>query len=115
MVEQKGLTKAEISRICNVSKQAVNAWFARGTIGKPSAIKLSEALGVSLAWVLGQDVALESDLSVTDKQMLHLFRQLPDEDQQDIMQVISLRLKRLDDIYEKYMLRRNKDDNPSNL
>lgn len=47
--------------------------------------------------------------------MLHLFRQLPDEDQQDIMQVISLRLKRLDDIYEKYMLRRNKDDNPSNL
>ncbi|KTZ12180.1 helix-turn-helix domain-containing protein [Salmonella enterica] len=115
IVEQKGLTKAEISRICNVSKQAVNAWFARGTIGKPSAIKLSEALGVSLAWVLGQDVALESDLSVTDKQMLHLFRQLPNEDQQDIMQVISLRLKRLDDIYEKYMLRRNKDDNPSNL
>jgi transcriptional regulator with XRE-family HTH domain len=59
IIEQKGLTKADMSRICNVSKQAVNGWFARGTIGKPSAIKLADALGVSLAWILGQDVALK--------------------------------------------------------
>lgn len=56
IIEQKGISKADMARICGVSSQSVNNWFVRGTIGKSSAIKLADALGVSLAWLLGQEV-----------------------------------------------------------
>lgn len=53
IIEQKRISKADIARICGVSSQSVNNWFVRGAIGKSSAIKLADALGVSLEWVLG--------------------------------------------------------------
>lgn len=56
IIEMKRISKADIARICGVSSQSVNNWFVRGAIGKSSAIKLADALGVSLEWVLGQDV-----------------------------------------------------------
>jgi DNA-binding transcriptional regulator YiaG len=38
IIEQKGISKADMARICGVSSQSVNNWFVRGTIGKSSAI-----------------------------------------------------------------------------
>lgn len=53
ITESKNLSKADLARMCGVTSQSVNNWFLRGTIGKNSAIKLADRLGVSLAWVLG--------------------------------------------------------------
>ena len=82
----------------------MNNWFVRGTIGKSSAIKLADALGVSLEWVLGQEVNEKDGLKADEQRLLELYRQLPDDDEkQNFLRIISLRLKELDAIYEKYM------------
>ena len=111
IIEQKRISKADIARICGVSSQSVNNWFVRGAIGKSSAIKLAEALGVSLEWVLGQDVDSKDGLRPDERRLLELYNQLPnEEEQQNILRIISLRLKELDELYAKYMGRRIKGD-----
>jgi transcriptional regulator with XRE-family HTH domain len=110
IIEQKRVSKAEMARICGVSSQSVNNWFVRGAIGKSSAIKLADALGVSLSWVLGQDVGSEDGLKPDEQRLLELYRQLPTEEQQNMMRIFSLRLKELDEMYEKYMSRRIRGD-----
>lgn len=104
ILELKKLTKSDMARICGVSAQSVNNWFVRGTIGKSSAIKLAEALGVSLEWVLGQEVDEKDGLKSDERRLLELYRQLPDdEEKQNFLRIISIRLKELDAMYEKYM------------
>lgn len=104
ILELKKLTKSDMARICGVSAQSVNNWFVRGTIGKSSAIKLADALGVSLEWVLGQEVDERGGLKADERRLLELYRQLPDdEEKQNFLRVLSLRLKELDAMYEKYM------------
>ncbi|HEP1896379.1 TPA: helix-turn-helix domain-containing protein [Kluyvera cryocrescens] len=104
ILELKKLTKSDMARICGVSAQSVNNWFVRGTIGKSSAIKLAEALGVSLEWVLGQEVDEKDGLKIDERRLLELYRQLPDdEEKQNFLRIISIRLKELDAMYEKYM------------
>lgn len=94
-----------------MSSQSVNNWFVRGAIGKSSAIKLADALGVSLEWVLGQDVDPKDGLRPDERRLLELYNQLPnDEEQQNMLRVVSLRLKELDELYAKYMGRRIKGD-----
>lgn len=111
IIEQKRISKADIARICGVSSQSVNNWFVRGAIGKSSAIKLADALGVSLEWVLGQDVDSKDGLRPDERRLLELYNQLPnEEEQQNILRIISLRLKELDELYAKYMGRRIKGD-----
>lgn len=104
ILELKKLTKSDMARICGVSAQSVNNWFVCGTIGKSSAIKLADALGVSLEWVLGQEVDERDGLKADERRLLELYRQLPDdEEKQNFLRVLSLRLKELDAMYEKYM------------
>lgn len=103
IIERKGISKADMARICGVSAQSVNNWFVRGTIGKSSAIKLADALGVSLAWLLGQDVGESDGLKPDEQRLLELYRQLPEKEQQNMLRIFSLRLKELDELYEKYM------------
>ncbi|HHM1516291.1 TPA: helix-turn-helix domain-containing protein [Klebsiella pneumoniae] len=111
IIEMKRISKADIARICGVSSQSVNNWFVRGAIGKSSAIKLADALGVSLEWVLGQDVDANDGLRPDEKRLLELYNQLPnEEEQQNILRIVSLRLKELDELYAKYMGRRIKGD-----
>ena len=94
-----------------MSAQSVNDWFVRGAIGKSSAIKLADALGVSLEWVLGQDVGSKDGLRPDERRLLELYNQLPnEEEQQNMLRIVSLRLKELDELYAKYMGRRIKDD-----
>ncbi|AXF59319.1 helix-turn-helix domain-containing protein [Leclercia sp. W6] len=103
ILELKNLTKSDMARICGVSAQSVNNWFVRGTIGKSSAIKLADALGVSLEWILGQEVSEKDGLKPDEQRLLELYRQLPEEEQQNMLRIFAIRLKELDELYEKYM------------
>ncbi len=103
ILELKNLTKSDMARICGVSAQSVNNWFVRGTIGKSSAIKLADALGVSLEWILGQEVGEKDGLKPDEQRLLELYRQLPEEEQQNMLRIFALRLKELDELYERYM------------
>lgn len=103
VLELKNLTKSDMARICGVSAQSVNNWFVRGTIGKSSAIKLADALGVSLEWILGQEVGEKDGLKPDEQRLLELYRQLPEEEQQNMLRIFAIRLKELDELYDRYM------------
>ncbi|QHP80676.1 helix-turn-helix domain-containing protein [Pectobacterium odoriferum] len=108
LMELKGISKAEMARIAGVSPQSVNNWFNRGTVGKSSALKLAEELGVSVAWLLGEDVEESTGLSSDEMKMLNLYRQLPEAERERMIDLFQLRLKELDEYVEKYLRGRYK-------
>lgn len=106
----KGFSKTEMAKVANVSKQAVTGWFRTGKISKESALAVADAAGVSVPWLLGEDVGEKDGLKPDEQRLLELYRQLPEEEQQNILRIVSLRLKELDELYAKYMGRRIKSD-----
>lgn len=109
-INNRGVTKADMARIAGVTPQAVNGWFKKGVISKKSALAISDAMGVSVSWLLGEEVNEGSGLKPDEQRLLELYRQLPEEEQQNMLRVFALRLKELDELYAKYMGRRIKGD-----
>lgn len=109
-LNRKGFSKTEIARVAGVSKQAVSSWFKTGRISKNSALAVADASGVSVPWLLGEDVGEKDGLKPDEQRLLELYRQLPEEEQQNMLRIVSLRLKELDELYAKYMGRRIKGD-----
>ncbi|UUE38277.1 helix-turn-helix domain-containing protein [Pectobacterium aroidearum] len=109
-LNNKGLSKSEMARVANVSKQAVTGWFRTGTISKSSALAVAEAGGVSVAWLLGENVDEGSGLKERERQMLDLFRQLPEAEQDRMIDLFQVRLKEIDEYVEKYLKGRFKQE-----
>lgn len=107
-LNNKGFSKTEMAKAANVSKQAVTGWFKNGKISKESALGVAEAAGVSVAWLLGEDVDEGTGLKSNEREMLRLFRQLPEAEQEKMIDLFSIRLKEIDDYVEKYLRGRYK-------
>ncbi|EAO9771881.1 helix-turn-helix domain-containing protein [Salmonella enterica] len=102
-LNKKGFSKTEMARVAGVSKQAVSSWFKTGRISKSSALAIADAAGVSVPWLLGEDVGEKDGLKPDEQRLLELYRQLPEEEQQNMLRIFAIRLKELDELYEKYM------------
>ncbi|HGW5330479.1 TPA: helix-turn-helix domain-containing protein [Klebsiella pneumoniae] len=102
-ITQRGISKADMARIAGVTPQAVNGWFKKGVISKKSAIALAEAANVSVTWLLGEKVSEDSGLKPNESKMLRLFRQLPEAEQERMIDTVEVRLKEIDDYVEKYL------------
>ena len=102
-ITDRGVTKADLARIAGVTPQAVNGWFKKGVISKKSALAIADAVGISVAWLLGEDVGEKDGLKPDEQRLLELYSQLPEEEQQNMLRIFAIRLKELDDLYEKYM------------
>ncbi|EMN5247124.1 helix-turn-helix domain-containing protein [Enterobacter quasiroggenkampii] len=102
-ITDRGVTKADMARIAGVTPQAVNGWFKKGVISKKSALAIADAVGISVAWLLGEDVGEKDGLKPDEQRLLELYRQLPDEEQKHMLRIFAIRLKELDALYEKYM------------
>ena len=102
-ITQRGISKADMARIAGVTPQAVNGWFKKGVISKKSAIALEEAANVSVTWLLGEKVSEDSGLKPNESKMLRLFRQLPEAEQERMIDTFEVRLKEIDDYVEKYL------------
>lgn len=102
-ITQRGISKADMARIARVTPQAVNGWFKKGVISKKSAIALAEAANVSVTWLLGEKVSEDSGLKPNESKMLRLFRQLPEAEQERMIDTFEVRLKEIDDYVEKYL------------
>ncbi|AMJ70529.1 regulator [Enterobacter cloacae] len=109
-INARGVTKADMARIAGVTPQAVNGWFKKGVISKKSALAIADAVGISVAWLLGEEVNEKDGLKQDEQKLLELYRQLPEEEQQNMLRIFSIRLKELDALYEKYMSRRVKGE-----
>jgi transcriptional regulator with XRE-family HTH domain len=96
-ITQRGISKADMARIAGVTPQAVNGWFKKGVISKKSAIALAEAANVSVTWLLGEKVSEDSGLKPNESKMLRLFRQLPEAEQERMIDTFEVRLKEIDD------------------
>ncbi|EJE5238650.1 helix-turn-helix domain-containing protein [Escherichia coli] len=106
----RGMTKSDMARVAGVTPQSVNGWFKKGVISKKSALAVADAAGVSVPWLLGEDVGEKDGLKPDEQRILELYRQLPEEEQQNMIRIFSLRLKELDELYAKYMNRRIRGD-----
>lgn len=102
-ITQRGISKADMARIAGVTPQAVNGWFKKGVISKKSAIALAGAANVSVTWLLGEKVSEDSGLKPNESKMLRLFRQLPEAEQERMIDTFEVRLKEIDDYVEKYL------------
>ncbi|MBA3226124.1 helix-turn-helix domain-containing protein [Salmonella bongori] len=102
-LNKKGFSKTEMAKVAGVSKQAVSSWFKTGRISKSSALAIADAAGVSVPWLLGEDVGEKDGLKPDEQRLLELYRQLPEEEQQNMLRIFAIRLKELDELYEKYM------------
>ena len=102
-ITQRGISKADMARIAGVTPQAVNGWCKKGVISKKSAIALAEAANVSVTWLLGEKVSEDSGLKPNESKMLRLFRQLPEAEQERMIDTFEVRLKEIDDYVEKYL------------
>ena len=102
-ITQRGISKADMARIAGVTPQAVNGWFKKGVISNKSAIALAEAANVSVTWLLGEKVSEDSGLKPNESKMLRLFRQLPEAEQERMIDTFEVRLKEIDDYVEKYL------------
>ncbi len=100
-----------MAKVANVSKQAVTGWFRTGKISKESALAIADAAGVSVPWLLGEDVGEKDGLKPDEQRLLELYRQLPEEEQENMLRIFALRLKELDELYEKYMKGRIRSNN----
>ncbi|WP_392440023.1 helix-turn-helix domain-containing protein [Edwardsiella piscicida] len=100
---ERGISKADMARFAGVTPQAVNGWFKNGAISKKSAIAIAEAAGVSVTWLLGEEVSESSGLKSNEARMLQLFRQLPESEQERMIDLFQIRLKEIDDYVEKYL------------
>ena len=106
----RGMTKSDMARVAGVTPQSVNGWFKKGVISKKSALAVADAAGVSVPWLLGEDVGERDGLKPDEQRLLELYRQLPEEEQKNMLRIVSLRLRELDELYAKYMGRRIKSD-----
>ncbi|MFP1828231.1 helix-turn-helix domain-containing protein [Lonsdalea quercina] len=109
-LNKKGFSKADMARAANVSKQAVTGWFKTGTISKASALAVADASGVSIAWLFGKKVDEDSGLKDREIRMLNLFRQLPEPEQDHMIDSFQGRLRELDDYVESYLRGRMKQE-----
>ncbi|HDG1691449.1 TPA: transcriptional regulator, partial [Kluyvera georgiana] len=89
---------------------AVNGWFKKGVISKKSAIAIADAANVSVTWLLGEEVSEDSGLKPNENKMLRLFRQLPEAEQERMIDTFELRLKEIDEYVERYLRSRSKPD-----
>lgn len=69
---------------------------------------ISEATGVSVARLLGEDVEESTGLDPDEMKILKLFRQLPEAERERMIDLFQLRLKEIDDYVEKYLRGRYK-------
>ena len=98
---QKGMTLEQVGDIVGVGKSTVRKWET-GMIANMKRDKialLAQALGTTPAYLMGweenkkENTPEELKLSEGEKMLLDLFRQVPEDQQQLVLQMISVALK----------------------
>nr|WP_275358643.1 helix-turn-helix domain-containing protein [Xenorhabdus bovienii] len=115
LMETRGISKSDMARICGVTPQSVNGWYARGSIGKESAMKLSDALSVSIAWILGESdenasindaILPRPELTNREKILLELFNELPNSEADDLIKNLEEKKRHYDNLLEELLHKR---------
>lgn len=102
--EQKGLSQAKLAELCGwVQSRIGNYEAGRRSVGVDDAITIAQALSINPAELIFGDNHAESWLTPRHRKLLALFDQLPESEQDRMMDTFQLRLKEIDDYVEKYL------------
>lgn len=98
----RGMKQADLCKYAKVPKSSLSLYLSGAYEPKQSRIyDMARVLGVSEAWLMGYDVPMEkennpspTEESLTDgeKVLLQLFRQVPEEDQRMLLDMIKVAL-----------------------
>ncbi|WP_284961980.1 helix-turn-helix domain-containing protein [Citrobacter portucalensis] len=103
---QKGLSQGQVAKSCGWSGASRLANYESGArnVGADDAIALARILGTTPSALLFGERG-DEDKWLSDKQrtMLDLFKQLPDAEQDRMIDLFQVRLKEIDEYVEKYL------------
>lgn len=101
----KGIKQADLCKLAKVPKSSLSLYLSGAYEPKQDRIyDMAKALNVSEAWLMGYDVPMERQakksspseepkLTEGEKMLLDLFRQVPEDKQQLVLQMIEAALK----------------------
>jgi transcriptional regulator with XRE-family HTH domain len=100
----KGIRQTDLCKLANVPKSSLSLYLSGSYEPKQDRIyDMAIALNVSEAWLMGYDVPMERDeqknppeepkLSEGERMLVELFRQVPKDQQQLVLQMIEVALK----------------------
>lgn len=95
------MKQADLCKVADVPKSSLSLYLSGAYEPKQDRIySMAKALDVSEAWLMGYDVPMEREktpvepaLSEGEKMLLDLFRQVPEDKKELVLQMISLALK----------------------
>ena len=98
---QKGLSQAQAAKLCGWSAASRLANYESGlrNVGADDAMVLARILGTSPGELLFGERGDEEKQRV----MLNLFKQLPETEQDKMIDIFQVRLKEIDEYVEKYL------------
>ncbi|EMF7561041.1 MULTISPECIES: helix-turn-helix domain-containing protein [Serratia] len=108
--EKRGISQKTLAEWCGWAQSRIGNYESGSrNIGIDDAITLSRVLGLRPAeLVFGDEDSPENWMNENQKKMLDLFNQLPEAEQERMIDLFQLRLKELDDYVEKYLRGRYK-------
>ena len=98
----KGIKQTELCRLAKIPKSSLSLYLSGAYEPKQDRIyAIATVLGVSEAWLMGYDVPMERQKQSPDKQelsegeqlMLELFKQVPEDKQRIVIEMIRAALK----------------------
>lgn len=99
----KGMKQSELCQIAKIPKSAVSQYISGAFEPKQDRIYLmAKALNVSEAWLMGYNVPMEKEkaspsdkveLTEGEEMLLELFRKVPEDKQELVLQMIRVALK----------------------
>ncbi|MBM6478205.1 helix-turn-helix domain-containing protein [Raoultella ornithinolytica] len=111
--EKKNISQAQLSKMCGWATASRVGNYELGTrnIGVDDAVVLARILDTSPSYLLfGDEENRGQELPEKQRRMLQLFNQLPEAEQERMIDLFQVRLKEIDDYVEKYLKGRFKPE-----
>ncbi|HEE0928859.1 TPA: helix-turn-helix domain-containing protein [Klebsiella pneumoniae] len=103
---EKGMSQGQLAKLCGWSgaSRVANYEYGNRNVGVDDALSLAKALGTTPVMILfGEQSDPSNWLSDKQKRVLSLFNQLPEAEQERMIDTFELRLKEIDEYVEKYL------------
>jgi len=104
--ERRNLSQAQLSKLCGwaTASRVGNYEVGVRNIGVDDAVVLARVLDTTPSFILfGDEQSSGQELPEKQRRMLNLFNQLPESEQDRMIDLFEVRLKEIDDYVEKYL------------
>lgn len=110
----KGMSQAQLAKLCGWSTPSRVANYEIGSrnVGPDDAITLARYLDSTPSFIMfGDTENTGQELPEKQRRLLNMFQQLPESEQDRMLDLFEVRLKEIDEYVEKYLRGRFKPNN----